>query len=344
MKIVLDAMGGDLGPRPCIEGAIAASQRFNIEVVLVGKKRHLERLMSKLKVDDARITIVNADDVVTMADKPRDSLRKKNSSLAIATELVRSGEGSALVSTANTGAVLAHALFSWKPLPLIKKPAIATLLPTLHDRVVIIDSGAVVDCKPQHLVNFAIMGGTYAREVLGRVNPRVGLLSNGEEETKGTELVIETHKLLKQSQLNFTGNAEGRDIFTGDFDVITCDGFVGNVVLKTSEGLAKAITEMLKREAKKSIPTMIGGALMLPAVKGVKRRTDYDEAGGGPLLGLNGICVICHGSSNAKAIMNALRMAAEAVHRQLVSRVREDLEFHHSAMKKAGVSGEDLGE
>jgi len=342
MKIVLDAMGGDLGPRPCIEGAVAATQRFNIEVILVGRERRLRRLMSKLKADDSRIRIVDADDVVTMQDKPRESLRKKNSSLAIAVELVRSGEGDALVSPANTGAVLAHTLFSWKTIPSIKKPAIATLLPTLHDKVVIIDSGAVVDCKPPHLVNFAIMGATYAREVLDRSNPRVGLLSNGEEETKGNELVIETHQLLKKTGLNFLGNAEGRDIFTGDFDVITCDGFVGNVVLKSSEGLAKAITEILKREAMKSVTTMIGGALMVPAVKALKRKTDYDEAGGAPLLGLNGICIICHGSSNAKAIMNALRVAAESVHRNLVQRVREDLEKYHGAMKDAGVTDESI--
>jgi glycerol-3-phosphate acyltransferase PlsX len=344
MKIVLDAMGGDLGPRPCIEGAIAASQRFNIEVVLVGRERRLSRILSKLKVDDGRISIVNADDVVTMSDKPRESLRKKNSSLAIAVEMVRRGDGAAMVSTANTGAVLAHCLFSWKTVPLIKKPAIATLLPTLHDRVVIIDSGAVVDCKPHHLVNFAIMGSTYAREVLSRANPRVGLLSNGEEETKGNEMTVETHQLLKKSGLNFSGNAEGRDIFTGDFDVITCDGFVGNVVLKTSEGLAKAITEILKREARKSVRTMVGGALMMPAVKALKRRTDYDEAGGAPLLGLNGISIICHGSSNTKAIMNALRVAAECVNRDLVNEVKKDLQKYHGMMKEAGISEDALSQ
>ena len=340
MKIVLDAMGGDLGPRPCVEGALAAIQRFNIEVILVGKERHIRRLMSAKKASDPRIHIVNAEDVVTMQDTPRDSLRKKRSSLAIATELVRSGEGAALVSTANTGAVLAHTLMSWRTVPGIKKPAIATLLPTMHDRVVIIDSGAVVDCKPHQLVNFGIMGSTYAREVLGRANPRVGLLSNGEEETKGNDVVVESHQLLKKSGLNFLGNAEGRDIFTGDFDVIVCDGFVGNVVLKTSEGLARAITEILKKEAKKTIPTMIGGALMVPAVRALKRRTDYDEAGGAPLMGLNGIAIICHGSSNSKAIMNALRVAAESVSRSLVQRVKEDLQKFHGLMEKAGISPE----
>ncbi len=337
MRIVLDAMGGDLGPRPCVEGALAACQRFNIEVVLVGKERHLKRLLSAKRMYDRRIHLVNAEDVITMTDSPRESLRKKTSSLAIAVELVKKGEGSAVVSPANTGAFLAHALFGWRTLPGIKKPAIAALLPTMHDRVVILDSGAVVDCKPHQLVNFAIMGSTYAREVLGRVNPRVGLLSNGEEETKGNELVLETHQLLRKTGLNFLGNAEGRDIFTGDYDVIVCDGFVGNVVLKTSEGLAKAIVELLKREAKKSIPTMIGGALMLPAVAALKRRTDYDEAGGAPLLGVNGVAIISHGSSNAKAIMNALRVAAESVGRSLVKRLGEDLKKYHDQMEEAGV-------
>lgn len=338
MRIALDAMGGDLGPRPCVEGALAACQRFNIEVVLVGKERHLRRLLSASRSRDRRLSIVHAEDVVRMKDSPRESLRKKTSSLAIAVDLVRSGEASAVVSPSNTGAFLAHALMGWRTLPGIKKPAIATLLPTMQDRVVIIDSGAVVDCKPHQLVNFGIMGATYAREVLGRANPRVGLLSNGEEPTKGNELVLETHQLLRKTGLNFLGNAEGRDIFTGDFDVIVCDGFVGNVVLKTSEGLARTITELLKREAKRSAPTMIGGALMYPAVKAVKRRTDYDEAGGAPLLGVNGIAIISHGSSNSKAIMNGLRVAAESVTRNLVTRVREDLEKYHKQMEKQGVS------
>jgi len=335
-------MGGDLGPRPCVEGAIAACQRFNIEVTLVGKERALKRLLSAMRVSDRRINIVNAEDVVTMRDAPRDSLRKKNSSLAIAVDLVRKGECSAVVSPANTGAFLAHAMLSWRTLPGIKKPAIATPLPTLHDRVVIVDSGAVVDCKPHQLVNFGIMGATYAREVLGRANPRVGLLSNGEEETKGNDLTIAAHKLLKKTGLNFLGNAEGRDVFTGDYDVIVCDGFVGNVVLKCAEGLAKTITELLKREAKKSIPTSIGGALMLPAVKAVKRRTDYDETGGAPLLGVNGVAIISHGSSNGKAIMNALRVAAESVSRDLVGHLKLDLARYHDHMLAQGVTREEV--
>lgn len=340
MRIALDAMGGDLGPRPCVEGAVAACQRFNIEVALVGKERHLRRFLSAKGAKDHRITVVHADDVVRMTDTPSASLRKRTSSLAVAVDMVSRGEAAAVVSPANTGAFLIHAQTKWRTLPGIKKPAIATLLPTMHDRVVIVDSGAVVDCKPHQLVNFAIMGSTYAREVLGRVNPRVALLSIGEEETKGNELSIAAHQLLRKSGLNFLGNAEGRDIFTGDFDVIVCDGFVGNIVLKTSEGLARAITDLLKREAMKSIPTMIGGALMVPAVKAVKRRTDYDETGGAPLLGVNGIAIISHGSSNAKAIMNALRVAAESVSRGLVGKLGEDLVKYHGLMEEQGISHE----
>ena len=340
MRIILDAMGGDHGPRPCVEGAVMAVQKFNIEVTIVGKERHIRRLLSAKGIDDPRIRVVHAGDVVQMTDTPRDSLRKKDSSLAIAVALAKSGEGSAVVSPANTGAFLAHAQMSWRTLPGIKKPAIATLLPTMQDHVVIVDSGAVVDCKPGQLVNFGIMGSTYAREILGRSNPRVGLLSIGEEETKGNEVTVEAHKLLRSSGVNFLGNAEGRDIFTGDFDVIVCDGFVGNIVLKTSEGLAKTITELLKREAKKSVPTLIGGALMYPAVKALKRRTDYDEYGGAPLLGVNGIAIICHGSSNQKAIMNAIRVAAESSQRNLVDQVRKDLTTLHEAMRIKGI---DLG-
>jgi glycerol-3-phosphate acyltransferase PlsX len=342
LRIALDCMGGDLGPRPCVEGALMAVQRFNIEVLLVGKERHINRLLSTKtrNLRDSRLTVVHAEEVVTMMDNPRDSLRKKNSSLAIAVDLVKRGEADAAVSPANTGAFLAHALFGWRTLPGIKKPAIAALLPTPQDRVVIIDSGAVMDAKPHQIVNFGIMGATYARVVLDRPNPRVGLMSIGEEESKGNEVTLLAHQLLRKTGLNFIGNAEGRDIWTGDFDVICCDGFVGNVVLKTSEGLARMITEQLKKEAKKAIPTMVGGALMWPAVKAIKRRTDYDESGGAPLLGVNGVAIICHGSSNAKAIMNALRVAAESVSRRLVEQLKEDLERYHTHMQEAGISRE----
>lgn len=340
MRIAVDAMGGDLGPRPCVEGAVLAVQRFNIDVAIVGKERHLRRLLSTKMQNypEHRIQIIDAEEVVEMTDNPRDSLRKRKSSLAIAVDMVKSGQADAVVSPTNTGAFLAHAQMKWRTLTGIKKPALAALLPTLHDRVVIIDGGAVMDAKPHQIVNFGIMGATYARVVLDRPNPRLGLLSIGEEESKGNEVTIASHKLLKKTGLNFIGNAEGRDIWTGDFDVVACDGFVGNIVLKEAEGLARMITDLMKREAKKSIPTSIGGVLMIPVVKAIKRKTDYDEAGGAPLLGVNGIAIVCHGSSNAKAIMNGIRVAAESHSRKLIHQLQADLDYHHENMEKEGVS------
>lgn len=335
MRIALDAMGGDHGPRPAVEGALLAIERFNIEVALVGKPRHIERLLSAKKVRDPRISIVEAHDVISMKDPPRKTLSRKRSSLAVAVDLVKRGEADAVVSAGNTGAVLAHTLFSWRTLPGIKKPAIAAFLPTMINPVIIIDAGANVDCKPEQLVKFGVMGSVYARDVLKRNAPRVGLLSNGEEESKGNEAVIAAHKMLRETHLNFLGNAEGRDVFTGDYDVITCDGFVGNVLLKASEGLAAAIFRLLKQEIRRSLLTMAGAVAIYPAAKRVKQRTDYDEYGGAPLLGVNGVAIISHGRSNKKAFMNALRVAAECHNLDLVERLRRDLERNAAVFESA---------
>ncbi|MCB2154601.1 phosphate acyltransferase PlsX [bacterium] len=326
MRVALDAMGGDLGPRPAVEGAVLAARRYNIEVALVGKPRYLERFLAAMKVNDRRISIVEANDVIRMTDSPSETLRRRNSSLAIAAGLVKNGEADALVSAGNTGAVLAHCLLSWRTLPGIKKPAIATFLPTLEESIIVLDAGANVDCKPPQLINFAIMGSVYCRYVLKRQSPRVGLLSIGEEETKGNEVTVASHKLLRETDLNFLGNAEGRDVFTGDFDVIVCDGFVGNVLLKTAEGVASMVFRTLKNEVRKSVIASLGAAAMRPAAKRVKARTDYDEYGGAPLLGVNGISIIAHGRSNRKAYMNALRVAAECHNRELVRHLSEELE------------------
>lgn len=318
-------MGGDDGPRPAVEGALMAARRYGVEVALVGKARNLNRLLSTLKIHDSRITVVDAPDVIRMSDSPRASLQRRDSSLAIATNLVKTGQADALVSAGNTGAVLAHTLFSWRTLPTIKKPAIATFLPTLHSSCIVIDAGANVDCKPHQLVQFAIMGSVYAQYVLKRPEPRVGLLSNGEEESKGSEAVIAAHQLLKKSDLNFIGNAEGRDVYSGDFDVITCDGFVGNVLLKASEGLASMMFRALKQEIRRSFFTTAAAVVAAPAALRLKRRTDYDEYGGAPLLGVNGISIICHGRSNKKAYMNALRVASECHKLNLVRHLHEEL-------------------
>ncbi len=326
MKIALDAMGGDQGPRPALEGAILAARRYDLEVLLVGRERDLKRLLSKIPDStNSRLHIVHADDVVGMSDSPRKTLANKNSSLAVATRLVKEGEADGLVSAGNTGAVLAHTLFSWRTLPGIKKPAIAAFLPTLDHACIIIDAGANVDCKPHQITQFAIMGGVYARDVLKRTNPRIGLLSNGSEATKGNEATQATHKMLQLTDLNFIGNAEGGDIFSGDFDVVACDGFDGNVLLKCSEGLASMMFKAVKQEVKKSAISMLGAAAIYPALKALKRRTDYDEYGGAPLLGVDGIAIKAHGRSNKKAYMNALRVAAECHNLHLVKRLTEEL-------------------
>lgn len=326
MRIALDAMGGDDGPRPAVEGAVLAAERFDIEVALVGRQRHLQRLLSALKITDPRITIIDAPDVIRMTESPRKSLTRKQSSLAIAVDLVRRGEADGLVSAGNTGAVLAHTMFSWRTLPGIKKPAIATFLPSARDVTIVIDAGANVDCKPRQLVHFAIMGSTYARFVLRREKPRVGLLSNGEEESKGNQLTVDSHKLLRQTDLNFLGNVEGTDVFTGDYDVIACDGFAGNVMLKTAEGTASFVFRSLRKEIKQSVLTMIGGVAITPAARRIKRRTDYDEYGGAPLLGVDGVAIVAHGRSNKKAYMNALRVASECHAISLVRHIREELD------------------
>lgn len=328
VRVAVDAMGGDLGPRPAVEGAIQAIRRFpNIEVILVGKERHLSRLLRALRFADMRLRVVHAPDVVTMNDSPRDSLRKRQSSLAIAAEMVGEGQADALVSVGNTGAVLAHSQLRWRLIEPIKKPGIATMMPTrTGTKTVMIDAGAAVDCKPRQLVNFAAMGACYAREMLGRANPTIAVMSIGEEDIKGNELSLATADLLRKTRLNFVGNAEGRDVFTGKFDVIVCDGFVGNVILKTAEGTAKFVTESLKEEARAQVTTMLGGLLLRPAVKALKKRVDYDESGGAPLLGVNGVAIIGHGSSGAKAYMNAIRVGAESAQRELPKRVAEWLE------------------
>jgi phosphate acyltransferase len=326
MRVAVDAMGGDAGPRPAVEGALLAAQRYNIDVALVGKPRHLQRLLAALKVRDGRISIVEATDVIQMTDTPRETLKRTQSSMAVAARLVKEGHADALVSAGNTGALLAHTLFCWRTLPGIKKPAIAAFLPTLKGFMIVVDAGANVDCKPHQLLQFAIMGSVYARDVLKRDPPRVGLLSNGEEESKGNEVVINTHRLLRATDLDFLGNVEGNAIFNGDTDVLVCDGFVGNVLLKSAEGFAGMIFKAIKQEVRKSVVNMVGAVMMMPAARRVKRRTDYDEYGGAPLLGLNGIVIKAHGRSNKKAFMNAIRVAAECHNLGLVRRLREELE------------------
>jgi len=314
LYIALDAMGGDYAPSSTVKGAIEFVKEYKVGVYLVGKKDILQKLLKKYKGENLPIEIVHADDVIQMHEPPSIAFRKKRkSSMHIAGKLVREGKAKAFVSAGNTGAAMAVAKFIIGASPGIERPAIGVAFPTKKGKpTVLIDAGANVDSRPRHLVYFAVMGHTYVKEILkSSKNPKVGILSVGEEEGKGNELVKDTYPLLKMTKLNFVGNAEGRDIFTGDFDVIVCDGFVGNVVLKTSESLGLVILDMLKQEIKKSIITKIGALLIYPAVKRFKKKADYAEHGGAPLLGTKGTCIITHGRADAKAIKNSLRVATE---------------------------------
>jgi glycerol-3-phosphate acyltransferase PlsX len=325
VRIAIDAMGSELGPSVVVDGVKAAMRRVpgDVEVIVVGKARHLKRLLSIKRAVHPRIHLVDATQVVTMSDKPRDSLRKTDSSIAVATRLVREKQADALVTPGNTGAAMAHMMFGWRLLPGIDRPAIAGIMPTPAGVTVVLDMGANVDCKPRHLVQFALMGACYSKHMFGVENPRVGILSIGEEPTKGNEQVLATHTLLGATTLNFIGNAEGRDLMTGDFDVVVCDGFVGNIVLKFAEGMAKFIMRGLRTEVSKNLLSMLGALAMAPAAMKFGRRVDASEFGAAPLLGVNGIGFIGHGGSDAKAIANSIRTAAHFAEQRVNEHINE---------------------
>jgi phosphate acyltransferase len=327
--IALDAMGGDHAPRAEVEGAILAAREYDTRVLLVGLEDALQQELSRYRVADLPIETVPATDVVTMSDSPSQAFRrKKDSSLHIAARLVRDGKAEALVSAGNTGAVMTVARFLLGTLPSVDRPALAWAFPNMKEKVsVILDVGANVDSKPEHIEQFAVMGDIYYRSIWGVKRPRIALLSIGEEETKGNELTREATSRLKNSPLNFVGNVEGRDIFRGSVDVIVCDGFIGNIALKLSEGLVEHIGGMLKKAIKSSLTSQLGYALSKRAFDEFRRRTDYSEYGGAPLLGVRGITVIGHGRSNANAVKNAIRVAGELCR----SRVNEKIEQELSA-------------
>ena len=326
MKIALDAMGGDRSPSAEVEGAILAAKEHNVEIILVGDEKILQAEIKKHGAFDLPISIFHASQRVEMHESPASVLRRKrDSSIIIATNLVKEGKASAVVSAGHTGATMASALFILGPMKGVDRPAIATILPTVQGVAIMLDVGANVDCKPEHLFQFAIMGNSYAIKVLHKDNPRIGLLSIGEEDTKGNILTKETFKHLKDSPLNFIGNVEGRDVYTGNADVIVCDGFIGNVALKISEGVAETIGKLLADEIEKSFFGKIGYLLMKSAFSSFKKRVDYAEYGGAPLLGVNGICIICHGRSSPRAIKNAITMAIELTRLQTINFVQKDI-------------------
>ena len=327
MKIAVDAMGGDHGPAVVVEGAITAVRESGAAVVLVGDKAAIERELTRLGASTSGIEIRHASQVVGMGESPSQALRRKrDSSLRIAAELVRDGEASAFVSAGNTGAAMAVAMFVVGVLRGVDRPAIAAVLPNLKGHSVLLDVGANVDPKPWHLFQFAVMGHVYARDILGIERPRVGLLSVGEEEGKGNELTKEAYEQLKDSSLNFLGNVEGRDIYNGHCDVVVTDGFTGNVALKISESLAEMVGSMIREELMRDVRSKIGAALAQPAFARFKRRVDYAEMGGAPLLGIDGGAIICHGSSPVKAIKNAVRVAREWAKAGLNEHIKTALE------------------
>ncbi|MBN1516046.1 phosphate acyltransferase PlsX [Candidatus Sumerlaeota bacterium] len=312
-RIALDALGGDNGPGVLIAGAVKAMDRVESRITLVGDEQRLRDIVRQNGVSEDAFDYAHAPVVVDMHIKPREALKMKDSSVAVAVGLVKAGQAGAMISAGATGATAAHALFGLGRLEGIKKPAISTLFPTHLRPVLILDVGATVDCKPENLLQFALMGAMYAHEVMGRENPLVGLLNIGEEDTKGDETTLQAYKLLKESTLNFGGNAEGNDVLSGKFDVIVCDGFVGNIVLKFGSSVVKFLFSEMKRELKRNPIAMLGGLIAKPSLKNLMKRVDKSEMGGAPLLGVNGNCVICHGSSDAKAISNAIIRAEETI-------------------------------
>src|SRR3984893_1785489 len=327
ITIALDAMGGDHAPRAEVEGAILAARELGVKVVLVGIEDKVRQELNRHRHRGVAVEIVNATEVVTMQDSPSQAFRrKKDSSLHVATKLVRDGKADALVSAGNTGAAMTVARFVLGTLPSVDRPALAAAFPNMKDKItVILDVGANVDSKPFQIEQFAVMGEIYYRAIFGVKKPRVALLSIGEEEMKGNELTREAAALLKQTALNFVGNVEGRDVFRGNVDVIVCDGFIGNVALKISEGLVEHIGGMLKKAIKSSLTSQLGYALSKSAFDSFRKRTDYSEYGGAPLLGVRGIPFIGHGRSNPNAIKNAIRVANELCRSHLNEKIEQEL-------------------
>ena len=328
MKIAVDAMGGDKAPSEIIKGAVLAVQKYPCEIVLVGDEEKIRGELEAAGGKDLPIIVKHADEVIQMGEHPADAVRcKKNSSIVLATKLVNDGECDAVLSAGSTGAAVAAAQLILKRIHGIGRPAIATPIPTPSGTTLLLDSGANVDSKPEHLVQIGIMGSLYAEHVLGIKNPSVALLNIGEEETKGNEQAKETYQLLKGlSTINFAGNAEGRDIPRGVFDVVICDGFVGNVVLKFGEGLALMIMKLLTEElTANGGAKLLGKELIAATFKNMSKRLDVSENGGAPLLGVNGYCVISHGSSDEKAICSAIGVTCDYVNSKILERIRNAL-------------------
>ena len=343
MRIVVDVMGGDHGTGVVVDGVKQALQAYSVisELHLVGPSSELEAALEKARCNDRRIQLHHASEVITMEDKPLDAVRKKKDcSMVRAMELVRDGRAEAVISRGNTGALVASASLRLRRLEPIERPTIAAVMPSGYGEFVLLDAGANPECKPVHFVQFAVMGSIYSRELLGRATPRVGILSNGTEESKGTDLTREAARLCRLTKLNFIGYVEGHDLFADRVDVVVTDGFTGNIVLKSIESLGKAMIGLLRRELTSNPIRKVGAALAQGALRNIKRRMDPETYGGAPLLGLNGIVIKAHGSARAKAIHNAIRVATETIQYKLnetivreVSQANDALDLNKTAVQ-----------
>ena len=328
MRVALDAMGGDYAPQACVAGAVLAIREFrNLEkLFLVGDTDRIRAELAKHNCNDPRIEIVHSTQVVEMSETAVEGVRrKKDSSISRAVDLIKRGQADAVVSAGHTGAAVAATTIKLRTLEGVDRPGIAALLPTETNLCVLIDAGANTDARPEHMLQYAIMGAVFSRYVLGYKNPAIGLMSIGGEDVKGSEFTKDIFKLLKSSGLNFRGNIEGHDLFQNPVEVVLCDGFTGNVVLKSCEATAEAVFHWLKNEIKRSPIRMAGAYLMQGAFRKLKKRTSYEEYGGSPLLGVDGICIIAHGSSSPKAIKNAIRVALESIQTRINPHIVEEL-------------------
>jgi len=325
--IAVDAMGGDLAPRPVVDGALAAARHFDLGVALVGPSRALQSEIARHRdVDPIRVRVIDAGEHIGMEESPAAALRRKpDASIRVAAALVARGDAAALFSAGHTGATVMAAYGAFGMLPGVDRPALAATIPTRQRPAILLDVGASVECRPQHLLQFAVMGTVFARVALGVETPRVGLLSIGEEATKGNELTREAHQLLKNARVAFIGNVEARDVYSGCADVIVCDGFTGNVALKISEGLVEVVEGLLREELSSTITMRVGSLLTQRALRRFRRRVDYSEYGGAPLLGVGGVTIVGHGRSSAKAVRNAVAVAYRFAADRFIDRVQHDI-------------------
>jgi glycerol-3-phosphate acyltransferase PlsX len=325
MPIAVDAMGGDFAPRAAVQGAFLAAAEDGVPVLLVGDRERLGAELDRIGLARDRIEVVHAEETVAMDEAPTSVRRKRRSSLAVCAQLVHDGRAEAMVTAGNTGAAMVAAKLFMGAVPGVDRPALAAVFPNRRGRTLVLDVGANVDSRPEHLRQFAVMGHFYAQEVIGTTRPRIGLLSVGEEFAKGNDVTRDAYRSLAATGLNFVGNVEGRDVFNGRVDVVVCDGFVGNVLLKSSEAMAELVVGMVREELMRTSRTRFGGWLVRPAFANFKRRTDYTEYGAVPLLGVGGGCFIGHGRSSAKAMRNAILSAAEFSRADLAGKIRAKL-------------------